>query len=832
MAVRISNSTGNFTTAGTWSLVDSTSFNAASSGGNILTTVYSDTRSSAFTPGGIEIDGVAVFLNTRTGTTGTMSVELWNDTLSAAVSGTEVTINTADLPATTTAENGGWIFLKFSAPVTLLVANNYKLEAKTSSSSQVTLCTTGATDNLARCLRTTTTGAPSAGDDLIVCGERTGAGTGNNFTVTMDSTAATDYGTASTSVYSPALIISKGGTLTYGATAATNYILRLSGHLSVCSEGALNIGTVATPMPRDSSAVLEFDCAADGDFGLRVLAGATFVGQGLSRTAAKLIIDCLLNTDEAAAQTVLGVDTDTGWLDGDEIAIAPTSRTYTEAEKRTLSGAAGASSITVTSGLTNAHSGTSPTQAEVILLTRNVRIRSVSATAMSHIHFQTTSSVDMDWVEMYYLGQNATDQKGVDISTTTGSCNIQYCSVHDVEDAGVYISGAASNNITFSNNTLYNLNNQDTGTLAGIHVSAITSGSSITFSGNTIILVYGALGGIVSLDVGITCTDNVVAGADATGIQFGQVGAATVGTFTDNVVHSCGGVGILFPSNSILTGTFSNLTVWRNSNFGISFSASHTDITFPTGLLFGNTTANISLSQGSNLVFKDYLMAGDSTFATTIGVQLGTAGGTFIFETCDFGTATGIYVAHSTADFSYSGGAPNAYRAIICRNCKLSSTTEFTSQTQLSNTSFFSSQKHDQTAGSHKTLFRYGTIETDASVFNTAAPSEKLTPNNASNKLESGIKKVAVANSGTITANVYVRKSAAYNGNAPRLCVKRNVAAGISADTVLDTHTAAADTWEQLTGTTAAVTDDAVLEFTVDCDGTAGVVYDDDWTFS
>jgi hypothetical protein len=62
------------------------------------------------------------------------------------------------------------------------------------------------------------------------------------------------------------------------------------------------------------------------------------------------------------------------------------------------------------------------------------------------------------------------------------------------------------------------------------------------------------------------------------------------------------------------------------------------------------------------------------------------------------------------------------------------------------------------------------------------------------------------------------------------LIVRKHPALGITADTVLDTHTAAAGTWEQLTGTTATVTADGVLEFIVDCDGTAGWVNVDDWT--
>ncbi len=144
---------------------------------------------------------------------------------------------------------------------------------------------------------------------------------------------------------------------------------------------------------------------------------------------------------------------------------------------------------------------------------------------------------------------------------------------------------------------------------------------------------------------------------------------------------------------------------------------------------------------------------------------------------------------------------------------------------------FVSNQKHDQTAGLHKTWFKYGTITIEGTTVHAGAQSFKMTPNNASNKLQSGSFFIAVANGATLTPSVYVNEDGSYNGARARLIVKRNVPLGISADTVLDTATAASDgAWEQLTGTTAAVTDDGVLEFVVDCDGTAGNLFVDSFT--
>lgn len=448
MATLASIATGNFTDAATWGTVDATSYlNAENATESLLTTAYSGTRSSAFTPGAITISHIGVKLCERIGTTGTISVSLRNSTigLDDFVTGTEVTIDTADLPSVTeTNLAGGWILFKLATPILLLAANAYNVQAKTSSANMVDLWCDGTGDNLSRVLVTTTTAAPGAGDDLIVAGEKTGSGTKNDFVVTMDNTATTDFGsapTAANSLITPGVAICHGGTLQYGTTAATAYYLKVSNSVVIYAGGTLNIGTTGTPIPRDSTAVLEFDPAADGDYGLHVRHLGTFVSQGLSRSSGKDIIACLLNTDEAANQTTLGVSADTGWLDNDEIVVASTTRTATQTEKGTLNGAAGASSLTVDGfagsggGLLNAHSGTSPTQAEVVLLTRNVKIRSATSTLMAYVNIAPFASdaptVDIDWTEFYYLGESASGYQhairiGWNGGAFSGSFNMQY----------------------------------------------------------------------------------------------------------------------------------------------------------------------------------------------------------------------------------------------------------------------------------------------------------------------------------------------------------------------------------------------------------------------
>jgi hypothetical protein len=109
-----------------------------------------------------------------------------------------------------------------------------------------------------------------------------------------------------------------------------------------------------------------------------------------------------------------------------------------------------------------------------------------------------------------------------------------------------------------------------------------------------------------------------------------------------------------------------------------------------------------------------------------------------------------------------------------------------------------------------------------------------MTPNIATQKLDGGLKKVAVVTGTTIVISVYVRKSvigdgATYNGTQPRLILKADPAVGILVDTVIATGVSANGVWEKLSGTTPAITDNAVFQFIVDCDGTTGWVNVDDW---
>lgn len=825
---------------GTWNVVDATTYLAAETGSEVLTTAYSGTRSSGTTPGAITVSHIGVKLSVRTGTTGTMSVELYNNTLAAAVAGTEVTIDCADLPVCTTAgADGGWIFFKLSSPVLLLAATSYSVEAKTSSASQVSLFRDGTADNISRALITTATGTPGAGDDMIITGEYTGAGTSNSYTVTWNITATTDYGstpTAANSLLTPGIALCSKGTWLLQSTAATNYNLKISNSIIQYVGSTWNEQTI----PRDSSFTLQWDCGANVDYGFVGRGACTNNRQGQSRTSAKLIDRCYLNTDEAANSTSLGVDTDTGWLDNDVIAIASTTRTATQCESGTLNGNAGASSLTVDGfagaggGLLNAHSGTSPTQAEVILLTRNTVWKGASASLQGYVSFQATSVVDWDWYELMWMGSNTATKRGFETACTTGTQTYDYGSHHDFGvsgSRGFSATGTSGTGITITNLVTYNIANEH-------FVNVATTGSQ-TVSGLWSMLNTTASTIMMSLaDAGINLSDVLAIGATGVGISQTEVGK--LGTWSNIRAHSCTSYNIEFTSGF---GFIDGMTSYRgNGNGGLAVNGGTNgaiDIEIEDLLEFGSSTQNVRLTVGT-LQLNNPILAGDTTFSTANGIsnQGNSSNAGLRIYNGQLGVVSGIYTAHTTSDIAV--GAQGRYRVYL-NHTILASSTEVNTPTSLSVGTYIASDNHDQVSGAHKTLSRYGIIEKETTIVRSGTSSLKMTPNSASFKLTSdgwkGGWAVQVASGQTCTFNVYVAQGQTYNGGRVRLILKRNDAIGISSETLIDTATSASDysgghQWELLTGTTSAVTADGTVEFYIDCDGTVGSVYADDWTAS
>lgn len=820
MSALMSNSTGNFTSAATWSLIESTTFPQTIAVQETGTTASTTTFVSGSSFVGINAtsDGIALKISTRIATGG-FSVRLAIAGL--PVANTTVAVNVTDIPL-----GIGWVFFKFTAPVNILAASTYTVQIISSTASQVTLFRKSATaGDWTYALRTTTTQAPAAGDQLITAGELTLPGSSSAFTVTMDNTTSTLFGPAVAGA--AALEVNSNSTLQYGTSASTNYNLRLAGSVYINNMGTLTIGTGAIIVPSTSTAKLEIVGVSNVQYGIEVRSGSIFKSGGSIITN-----NALLAADATIAATSLTTNVATGWKSGDVIAFASTTRTRTEAESKALTANAVGTTLTV-AALTNAHSGSSPTQGELINLTRNVKIFGTSNILNSYINIISTSTVDLQSTEIYQMGSATFNKRGLDIGTTTGTCVMNNCSVHDntiTSAYGIYLNSTANNNTTISNCVIYNTAAQ------GIFQTATAGTNNIL---NQIIVIAAAQNavssGISLLRLNGTVTNLTATSCQGVGILLTDSVSPIFGTINNLVAHSNSTVGIQISSvigqqNNPMA-SFTNLTSWRNATIGIVASNSFTFIA-DTVTAFGNTTSNLALGtlECGNIVMKNMTINAGAVLACPIGVDLVSDMQDVYIDNSTFGNTS----THATADMRV--GLANIFDKVVIRNTTLNSTTQIGTPSNLIEGSFISLAKLNTIAGNHKTFKKYGIITPDTVIFNKGTPSTRLTPNNAVQKLQGGIKKVAVPSGQTVTINVFVRKSVigdgtTYNGTQPTLVLKMDSAIGITSDMILATADNTYNgTFKVLTATTPVATDDAVFQFSVDCDGTAGWVNVDDWS--
>ncbi len=833
MATLISSATGNLTASGTWKLTDPTAELDSEAANTVLTTSY--VASSAFTPGAIEIDAIAVKVASRAASpSGTMTVELYNSSGAASVAGTEVVINVSDVNVGDTAANGGcgWYVFAFAAPVTLIDATNYQVRAKTSASTQVNLFSS-ATSNWSRQLRTTTNQAPADADVLIISGQFTAAATSSTYTVTMDELETTEY---DPTIDFGVITVNNKSILTYGVTASTNYYLKVSGDLDVYGGGIFRMGTSGSPMPSTSRGTLIFDSASVAQFGLYLNSGATMesFGNALTRNWTTLAADA------SASATSLTVAHTTNWLDTDNLGFASTTVTVSQAETKALTANASGTTLTV-AALTNAHGGNASTgvRGHIVNLTRNVKIYGTTQTNTGFVVVRAGATVSFSHTEFRYLGSSTATKYGINAWTTasSGSLALNGCS-HWQYHTGAWsfnIDSSSAGNITIDNGVSF-----DCGTYTYIcnqsALSTITNMYINDFVGIKAVTNVFYFAGAAAIPL-----DDIVANACSTGMRISQDNGAYAAADVDGLeLYSCSGSGLDLGGLSPY-GTIQNLILWRNT-YGAFLKAHYADVDgtlfIDNGTWFSNTNAHILLNaneirSGRTLFNNHTFNAGTTTVTPKAVLFTGSYYFGLEFQNCTFG----VTQSHTTADIDLSQNiAP-----VIFNNCTMASTTEVATQTGTSGVSSVygfpgvASINHDQTAGNHKTWKKYGTLTTDTTIYNTASPSERITPNNATYKVTSGRKFFAVNSGQTATVTVYVRESVVgdgtdYNGSRIRLILRANAGLGITVDTVLDTATVSSEgAWEQLSGAVPSASSDGIWELYLDCNGTTGWINIDDW---
>jgi hypothetical protein len=129
--------------------------------------------------------------------------------------------------------------------------------------------------------------------------------------------------------------------------------------------------------------------------------------------------------------------------------------------------------------------------------------------------------------------------------------------------------------------------------------------------------------------------------------------------------------------------------------------------------------------------------------------------------------------------------------------------------------------------GSHESFYRKGKRATDTSLV-AGNVAEKISPRIASDKFKSGSKFVAVSTNDVVDLKLKVAVTNDYNGNNPRFILKKNASLGFTEDRVLYTFPEATS-YSETTLTTPSASGVGIMEFYVDCDGTAGSVIIDEW---
>lgn len=877
MGTKLATTNGNLTTAGTWQDVANVSDYEGSVQSAPLTTFQG---AGSFTPGAVQIDGLLVKLAHGSPSTdpgaNTFSVRLYNSTDAAIVAGTTVTLPITDFdrsPGVRPYDGAhaliciGWIYFKFAAPVNLVAGKAYIVQTAATGFNILYLPYSGVNYTWARGLVLTgaSAAAPTTGDQVIITGSRTGAGNLTPVAVVMDQTSsAVKYGTTSTTVSS--LWIGPGGTLAFAFAAATNYYLNVQGSVAISYGGVLTIGTVANPIPRGSSAVLNLDITGGvASYILRSV--GTIIAQGLSRTVGKDVVGCLLTSSLAIAGTTLNVDRDTGWLSGDVVRIAGTQRTNGKDDSRILNGNAGATSFAITAGATNQHDGDTATghQAEVILATRNVTISSATAGKGTYIWTGVGAVLDFDWVAFVGMGYGA-NPKGLTVSSPA-SLGIDYC--HFDPNGGSSGTGVtyyvASGQIpiayalTFRHNTAYQMldylyNFQ--GSSGDYSLFPLTLEDHWIVGGPT----WGYAGFLSDKNIWreVTLTRCRVADGystnpaiyqnttDATNYPVPGPSYPKGWLFQDCVFHGMG-YAIQF------AGTNSGWLTVRNCKFYRIKTSGETTIYSNAGLrnvLFEDCEFQGHWSQFyylapnncvENVVFRRCKFGGESGYASAWGMYIGGLSGQaknigVRFEDCLWGTAAGgTFLDFTSGDFGIQSVGNFQNIDLVLVNNRRGGGTQFGANflNGFGDRARVRYVRDGGTAGNHWTNYpRLGTVARDPLFFRQSAPSEKLTPNSPGLylRLRSAPKRFDVNLGSQKTPEVYVYLDPAYNGPAPRLIMPARPELGLLNDTTLATHSGATGIWERLFGTMpVAATDDGQVEIFVDCAGTAGSVWCDDW---
>lgn len=823
--------TSNINLLDAWNLIDATSFLDAENTNQQTSTT--PTNSTTFTlSGSIDAVGILVKVSSRpTVPAGTLTVVLRNNGTGLDVSGTSVTIDVLSIP-----ETGGWLFLLWSATVNIPAAT-YVVRFSSSVASQVALFRGASTNQISRGLVTTTTAVPTTNDQLIIAGHHTGTGgAGNDVTVTLNQTgSAAQFGTTA---LTQSISIASRGTLQLANASGQSYVMR---HRGICQVrgGTLRLGSSGSRLDATSTFVWTADCVATADSGWHFHSGTVDI-YGADDRAKWTTLEANVT---AGASKQLTVASTTGFKVGDTVYLTTTnSTTRTQDDITTVASIDSPTLMTVTS-LAFARTGTNDANGDrrcrVANLTRNILLLGNSVALGAYIDHTNTAVVNLSYAAFWYMGSTATTtgRRGYDFRPSAGgSCNLEYACFY----AGGTTNSVLMNMTPAAGSVLLTIN----------HSTFIRSGSSNVqqnTSGATGILIENCLStaSVGGHNYQINGANIVIRNCESIGNQSGgNTGGFYIQGDNTNPLPTTGDISniyVAFCHYGVMYQTGTSSRVYSMDNWNV--------VECPAGLYLG---LNTYFTQKERQRINNWTFIGGGQTQTPITL-LGS--GVWDLIGCTFTLGAGVWTRLIAC--GSNGGNKHDLRLINCtiNNGSLTDVITLNSFVQNGNVRLInctgmgsvplvasgqipflfeemviSSQKHNGTNDLHRSAIKQGTIETDAVIKDTGRTrSCRLTPFSGGVKCGSAMFwRVRVTGGTTITPQVRWRKSvvgdgAAYNGNQPRLVIKRNEAVGVTADTVLATGTNAANgAWENQSGTSVTFTDEGEVILCVDCDGTAG----------
>jgi hypothetical protein len=245
-------------------------------------------------------------------------------------------------------------------------------------------------------------------------------------------------------------------------------------------------------------------------------------------------------------------------------------------------------------------------------------------------------------------------------------------------------------------------------------------------------------------------------------------------------------------------------------------------------LVVDSLTAHGNLTDGLRILGCAGTTVSNSTFnagslACPIGISV--YGGWYGWLTnCSFGATT----PHATGDICVQeSGTTMVY--VNGYNNLLASTVEVANQGYMTPGSRIFSHIHDQQPLAERVFSDRGVSDRDATIKHVLTASRRITPLFAAYWALGSLFHKPVKSGRTATFVCWVRCSqtpgdaATYNGALPRMVLAADPAAGIPAEVVLATATAAsAGAWERLSGTSPVVSRNTVLGAMMEGKGTTG----------